>query len=630
MLDLYQSYIAKSRYARFLDDKGRRENWDETVDRYVSFMQKHMQDNYKFDEPELFTEIRNAILNLEVMPSMRALMAAGKPLDRDNTCGYNCAYLPVDDLKAFDETMAILMAGTGVGFSVERQYVNKMPEIPDKLFNCDITIVVKDSREGWAKGFRMLISLLYAGEIPKWDLSKLRGPGARLHTMGGRSSGPEPLNQLFKFTVNLFKNAAGRKLTSIECHDLMCKIADVVVVGGVRRSAMISLSNLSDDRMRSAKSGSWWLTDPQRSLSNNSAVYNEKPELALFIKEWLSLYESKSGERGIINREAMKLQVEKNQRRESDFEFGVNPCSEIILRPYQFCNLTEIVVRENDTEESVTKKAITATVLGTFQATLTHFPYLRKIWQKNTEEERLLGVSITGIYDNKLFNNYKDKKLPERLQAIRDIVIGTNKQLAEKLGINQSVAVTCVKPSGTVSQLADVSSGIHPGYTEYYLRRVRNDNKDPLTQFMINAGVPAEPDYMKPDSTTVFSFAKKSPKSSILREEISAIEHLELWLIYQRNWCEHKPSVTISIKEDEWLEVGSWVWMHWDEMTGVSFLPWDGGTYQQAPFEAITAEQYQQHQAKMPKDIDWNLLKENDDNVEGIQNLACSAGGCMV
>jgi ribonucleoside-triphosphate reductase (thioredoxin) len=630
-MDLYQQYISKSRYARFIPEQNRREHWSETVSRYVEYMCNRVQENNKVKvTDELKKKIYDAIYNLEVMPSMRALMTSGKALDRDHTAGYNCSYIPVDDPKAFDEAMHILMCGTGVGFSVERQYVNQLPDVPDKLFDSETIIAVKDSKEGWAKALRMLLALLYSGEIPKWDLSKLRPAGAPLKTFGGRSSGPGPLDDLFKFTVNLFKNAVGRKLTSIECHDIMCKIGEVVVVGGVRRSAMISLSNLSDDRMRHAKAGAWWERNVHRALSNNSAVYTEKPDTGVFLSEWTALYESKSGERGIFSRAASKKVAAKNGRRDANHEFGTNPCSEIILRPYQFCNLTEVVVRANDTVEDLARKIEIAAILGTFQSTLTHFPYLRKIWQKNTEDERLLGVSLTGIYDSKLLNNYKDKELPARLEKLRQKAVETNKEWAKKLGIPQSAAVTCVKPSGTVSQLTDAASGIHPRHDHYYFRRVRSDNKDPLTTHMKNAGVPNEPDVTKVDSTTVFTFPIKAPKGSLIRTDISAIDHLELWLAYQRHWCEHKPSVTISVKEDEWLEVGAWVYKHFDEVSGVSFLPIDGGSYRQAPYESITKEQYDEAASKMPKSINWTTLVEQQDNVEGVQELACSSGNCEI
>lgn len=625
-MNVYQQYIHKSRYARFLPEKNRREHWHETVQRYVDYM----FDKVKIEDEILKKEVFNAIHNLEVMPSMRALMTAGKALDRDNVAGYNCSYLPIDDPKAFDEAMCILMNGTGVGFSVERQYVNKLPEIPDQLYDCDTVITVRDSKEGWSKALRMLISLLYAGEVPKWDLSNLRPAGAPLKTFGGRSSGPEPLNDLFKFVIRIFKNAHGRKLTSLECHDIMCKIGEVVVVGGVRRSAMISLSNLSDDRMRHAKAGQWWEANVQRALSNNSAVYTEKPDVGQFMAEWLSIYESKSGERGIFSRDASQRVARKNGRRDPSFEFGTNPCSEIILRPYQFCNLTEVVIRDNDTEDSLSKKIKIATILGTFQSTMTYFPYLRKVWQKNTEEERLLGVSFTGIYDNPLMNDYNDPELPARLERLRQVAVDTNKEWSEKLGINQSVAITCVKPSGTVSQLVLSPSGIHPGHDYFYYRRVRSDNKDPLTKHLIDAGVPHEPDVTKPHSTTVFTFPMKLPETSITREKVSAIDHLELWLKYQRHWCEHKPSVTINVTEAEWPRVGAWVYDHFDEMSGVSFLPYDGGTYRQAPYETITKKEYEKTIINIPTTVDWDSLVEMDDNVEGAQTLACTAGNCEI
>ena len=632
MESLYQEFIYKSRYSRYLPEKNRRENWEETVERYLTFMHNHLTAHYSYDMGPVRDKVKKAIIDLKVMPSMRALMTSGKALERDNTCGYNCSFLPVDDPKAFDEAMFILLCGTGVGFSVERQFINHLPEIPEKLFDSETVIVVRDSKEGWAKALRMLIALLYTGEIPKWDLSKVRPAGAPLKTFGGRSSGPGPLSELFKFTVKMFRNAHGRRLTSLECHDIMCKIGEVVVVGGVRRSAMISLSNLSDDRMRHAKAGAWWEANPQRALSNNSAVYNEKPEIGTFMAEWISLYESKSGERGLFSREACQTIAKRNGRRNSDQLFGTNPCSEIILRPYGFCNLTEVVIRADDTMESIRDKIEVATILGTFQSTLTDFPYLRKIWVKNAEEERLLGVSLTGIYDSKLFNNPADKEIKARLASLRDWAIEVNNGLAEKLGINPAAAITCVKPSGTVSQLCDSVSGIHPRHSNYYIRRVRGDNKDPLTKFMKDKGVPWEPDVMKPESTTVFSFPQKAPKGAAVRDDIDAIKHLELWAVYQESWAEHKPSVTINVREDEWMKVGAWVYDHFDEMSGVSFLPHDGGSYKQAPFEEITKDLYEAMLPSIPTHLDWDTLQEFEDNVEGVQTLACSAagGGCEI
>lgn len=630
-MDLYSQFIHKSRYARFIPEVNRREHLGETVRRYVDYMEAHVKEKHNYIlDLTLKEELIAAIENMEVMPSMRALMTAGKALERDNTAGYNCSYLPVDDPKAFDECMHILMNGTGVGFSVERQYINKLPEIPEQLYDSDTVIVVKDSKEGWSKSLRMLIALLYSGEIPRWDTTKLRPAGAPLKTFGGRSSGPAPLEDLFRFVVNIFRNAVGRKLTSLECHDIMCKIAEVVVVGGVRRSAMISLSNLSDDRMRNCKTGSWWEANVQRALSNNSAVYTEKPDIGMFMEEWIALYQSKSGERGIFSRDASQRVAKKNGRRDPDHDFGTNPCSEIILRPYQFCNLTEVIVRADDTEQTLLRKVYLASILGTLQSTLTHFPYLRKIWQKNTEEERLLGVSFTGIYDSKLLNDYKDPKLAHRLEALREMAVVTNRKFANDIGIPQSAAVTAVKPSGTVSQLTDAASGIHPRHDPYYFRRVRSDNKDPITKHLINAGVMHEPDVTKPDSTTVFTFPKKAPEGAKVRGEISALDHLNLWLAYQRHWCEHKPSVTISVKEDEWMAVGAWVYEHFDEVSGISFLPYDGGTYRQAPYETITKQQYEDLLATTPTSIDWNALVEYEDNGEGVQTLACSAGNCEI
>lgn len=630
MMDAYQQTIHKSRYARYLDDEQRREHWPETVDRYFDFMKLHLEANFGYKIPEkLHKELREAVLNFEVMPSMRAMMTAGKALARDNTAGYNCSYVPVDDPKSFDEAMHILMCGTGVGFSVERQYVNKLPEVPDKLYPSETTIVVKDSKEGWSKGYRQLIALLYSGEIPKWDTSRVRGPGARLKVFGGRASGPGPLEELFHFTVNIFKQAEGRKLNSLECHDIMCKIGATIVVGGVRRSAMLSLSNLSDDRMRHAKSGAWWEQQSQRQLSNNSACYTEKPDVGIFMEEWLALYNSKSGERGMYNREAAKKICELRGRRDPEHEWGTNPCSEIILRPNQFCNLTEVVARDGDTNQSLGRKVELAAILGTFQATLTHFPYLRKAWKRNTEEERLLGVSLTGIYDCPLLNNKDDTSLPSRLDTLRTMAVDANKKLAEELGIPQSTAVTCVKPSGTVSQLVDSASGIHPRYAKYYIRRIRNDIKDPLTQHLIEAGVEYEQDVMNPQNV-VFSFPQKAADNALTREEIGALDHLEMWLIYQRHWCEHKPSVTINVHEDEWPLVGAWVWKHFDELSGVSFLPHDGGTYRQAPYEEIDEKTYNEMLAATPKELDWTSFVEHDDNVEGVQTLACTAGGCEI
>jgi ribonucleoside-diphosphate reductase alpha chain len=630
-MDLYQQFIAKSRYCRFIPEANRREHWPETVTRYLSFLRDSLQAKQSYTMPQsLYDELYKAIHDLDVMPSMRMMMTAGKALERDNTAGYNCAYLAVDDVKSFDEAMFILLCGTGVGFSVERQYINKLPEVPDILFNSQSIIHVHDSKEGWAKSLRQLIAMLYAGEIPEWDVSKVRKAGARLKTFGGRASGPAPLVELFQFVIAKFKGAVGRKLTSLECHDIMCKIGDVVVVGGVRRSAMISLSNLSDDRMRNAKSGDWRMRDGHRQLANNSVCYTEKPEVAAFMEEWLALYKSYSGERGIFNREASIKKVESLGRRDPNHEFGTNPCSEIILRPNQFCNLSEIVAREHDTVQSLANKARLAAILGTFQSTLTKFPYLRKIWQRNTEEERLLGVSITGEYDCPLLYT-PGPELDALLEDLKQVVIHANKSLAEVLGIPQSAATTCVKPSGTVSQLVNAASGMHQRHAPFYIRRVQGDKKDPITQFMQEQGVPCEPYLAKADTTVVFAFPMRAPAGSPTRHEVSAIEHLKLWLTYQRHWCEHKPSITISVREDEWPAVGAFVWEHFDEISGVSFLPFDGGSYVQAPYEDINEEQYEKMLAESVKTINWGMMIEEEDETTGSQELACSAaGGCEI
>jgi ribonucleoside-diphosphate reductase alpha chain len=620
----YQSFIHQSRYAKYVDGKGR-ESWAETVGRYMDNVVRPKLGNDSWSN-----EIEQAILSLDIMPSMRAMMTSGPALDRDNTAGYNCSYLPVDDPKSFDEAMFILLCGTGVGFSVERQFVQQLPEIPE-LFDSETTIVVKDSKEGWAKAFRQLLALLWAGEIPKWDVTRVRPAGARLKTFGGRASGPGPLVELFNFSVNTFKHAQGRKLTSMECHDLMCFIGQIVVVGGVRRSAMISLSNLSDDRMRHAKSGQWWDTAPHRALANNSVTYTEKPDIETFMREWTALVESKSGERGIFNREASKAQAAKYGRRDPNYEFGCNPCSEIILRPYQFCNLTEVVVRATDTVKDLERKVKLATILGTIQSSYTKFPYLRKVWQRNTEEERLLGVSLTGIMDNPLMTAV-NSNLEKLLDDLRNIALATNHEYADLLDIPQSAAITCVKPSGTVSQLVDSASGIHARHSPYYIRTVRGDNKDPLTQFMIDNGVPNEPCVFKSDSTTVFSFPVQAPERATTRNDMTAIEQLETWLTYQRHWCEHKPSVTISVRDDEWLEVGAFVYKHFDEMSGVSFLPHSDHTYQQAPYQDCSKEEYKELLKTMPKKIDWTKLSEyeQEDNTKSSQTFACSGDVCEI
>jgi ribonucleoside-triphosphate reductase len=636
----YQNFIALSRYARWLPEKNRRETWKETVARYFDFMEEHLKENNNHElDAKTRKILEEAVFNLDVMPSMRALMTAGKALKLNHIAGYNCAYLSVDHPKAFDECLYILMNGTGVGFSVEEEQVKKLPEVPMEILDVADTIVVLDSKEGWQSGYRKLITALFNGEIPRWDMSNVRKKGARLETFGGRASGPEPLIDLFQFTVNIFKEASGGHLNSYECHRLMCKIAEVVVVGGVRRSALISLSNLTDERMRHAKTGHWWVDTPEMALSNNSVCYTEKPDMGIYMKEWLSLYDSKSGERGIFNREAAIKQVAKNGRRDTNHDFGCNPCSEIILRDGQFCNLTEVVIRAEDTQKDIMRKVRLATILGTFQASLTNLKRLRKKWVDNTKEEALLGVSLTGIMDNAFMNGsntergYHGKKnLPDFLSSLREESVVVNKHWAELIGINPSTAITAIKPSGTVSQLVNSASGIHARHNDYYIRRVRADSKDPIARLMVDQGIPHEDDVMKPDSVKVFAFPMKAPDSAVLRNDKTAIEQLELWLTYQRYYCEHKPSITVSVKEHEWMEVGAWVYEHFDEVSGVSFLPHSDHTYQQAPYEDCTQEEYLKLKEEMPTGIDWALISkyELEDTTTGSKTLACTGNVCEV
>jgi ribonucleoside-diphosphate reductase alpha chain len=589
---------------------------------------------------ELLTEdeaetLRKSIEGLEVMPSMRALMTAGEALDKDNVAGFNCSYLPIDHPKAFDEMMYVLMCGTGVGFSVERQYISKLPEVAEEFYETDTVVNVADSKIGWAKAFRELVSLLYSGQVPKWDVSRVRPSGSPLKTFGGRASGPEPLLELFRFTVDTFRGAAGRRLSSIECHDICCKIAQIVVVGGVRRSALISLSNLTDDRIRRAKSGHWWVENPQRGLANNSACYTEKPDFVAFLNEWKSLYESQSGERGMFSRVASQKQAAKNGRRDADWDFGTNPCSEIILRPYQFCNLSEVVVRPTDSLKDLKRKVRVAAILGTLQATLTDFRYLRKVWRDNTEEEALLGVSLTGIMDHPVLSgreavgdNGERKQLKKWLTEMREEAIKTNAEWAKKLGVNASTAITAVKPSGTVSQLVDSASGIHPRFSEQYIRRVRASADDPLCTVLEAAGVPVEDDVMSPN-TKVFSFVKQAPEGAVVTQDMGAIEQLELWEIYQDYWCEHKPSITVYYKDSEFLEVGQWLYNKFDKVSGVSFLPFAEHTYQQAPYEPIDKATYNKLAKEIPTEIDWDIQEESD-MTEGAQTLACVGGACEI
>lgn len=637
---LYQDFIHKSRYARWLPEKKRRETWSETVARYFDFMTEHLSQNHNYAVPaSLRDELESAVLNLEIMPSMRALMTAGPALLRDNVAGYNCAYVAINRLRAFDEILYILMCGTGVGFSVERQEIAQLPIIAESFYHTDTTIVVGDSKIGWSKAYKELISLLAMGQIPKWDVTRVRPEGAKLKTFGGRSSGPAPLEDLFRFTIDIFRGAAGRQLTSIECHDITCKVADIVVVGGVRRSALISLSSLMDDRMREAKVGQFWDTNGQRQNANNSAVYSDGPvEFSTFLREWLSLYESKSGERGIFNRSSAKNQCRRlietrgpgHRHRDPEWNFGTNPCSEIILRDGQFCNLTEVIAREHDTMEDMARKVRLATILGTWQSTLTNFRYLSNKWKKNCDDERLLGVSITGIMDADVTR--KLKGLSQRLEKLRKVAVDTNLVHSGELGVEQSTAVTCVKPSGTVSQLVNSASGIHARYSDHYVRTVRSDNKDPLCQFMVDKGFDSEPCISKPEHVTIFSFPVESPKNSTKRDDMTAIEQLELWLLYQRHWCEHKPSVTVYVKEHEWFDVGAWVYKNLGEISGIAFLPHSDHVYKQAPYQEIDRREFTKLVKNLPTDVDFSDLSnyESDDNTIGSQTYACSAGSCEV
>ena len=631
----YQNYIAISRYARWIEKENRRETWSETVERYVSYMQGRYEKltKKKLDKKERDRWV-GAITTLKVMPSMRALMTAGPALDKDNVAGFNCSYVAIDNVRTFDEIMYILMCGTGVGFSVERQYVDKLPEIAEQFHTTETVIKVRDSKIGWAKSYRELIAMLYAGQIPQFDMSLVRPAGAKLKTFGGRASGPDPLRDLFKFSIETFQKASGRKLNSIECHDIVCKIADVVVCGGVRRSALISLSNLSDIRMRDAKTGQWWDNNPQRSYANNSVAYTEKPDIGTFMKEWVSLYDSKSGERGIFNRVASQKMATRSGRRDGEHDFGTNPCSEIVLRNKQFCNLSEVVVRPDDTEKTLKEKVEIATIFGTLQSTLSDFRYLTKQWKDNTEEERLLGVSLTGIMDNFILSGgaFNQAVLKSLLVNLKDHAIETNKKWAELLGVNQSTAITCVKPSGTVSQLVDSASGIHPRYSPYYLRTVRADKKDPLCDMMIDKGFHAEDDVMKPNDTKVIYFPMKSPVESVMRDAKSAIEQLEIWKTYQLYWCEHKPSITVYVKEEEWLQVGAWVYENFDVMSGVSFLPHSDHSYKQAPYQEVDKKTYQEWLTKTPRNINWmDLTKyEKEDTTTSSKELACTAGACEI
>ena len=552
-------------------------------------------------------------------------MTAGKALEKDHVAGYNCAYTAVDSLRAFDECLYILMCGTGLGFSVERQNIQKLPVIAEDFHETDTVIVVRDSKIGWAKAYKELIALLFQGLIPKWELSKIRPAGAPLVTFGGRASGPEPLDELFKKTIHVISSARGDQLTSLECHDIMNYIGEAVVVGGVRRTAEISLSNHSDERMRNAKMGNWFMENPQRALANNSICYTERPDVGAFMREWSAIYESRSGERGIFNRRACQAMAP--ERRDKDWDFGTNPCSEIVLRSKQFCNLSEVVARYNDTMETLKTKIEAATMLGTVQASLTDFRYLGAQWKKNCEEEALLGVSITGIFDCPALL----KASPKQLEELRDHAVKTNEIFAKEIGINPSASVTCVKPSGTVSQLVDSSSGIHPRHARYYIRRVRNDKKDPLSQKLIDSGIEYLEDPYNKDAW-VFEFPMKATGSKT-RHDVSAMEQLELWKRFALHYCEHKPSMTCYVKENEWPTVGSWIWENFDIVNGISFLPSadEGHVYQAAPYQDMCSADYSKWNKKYGKiELTWDDLKEQVDDTTGSQEYACVAGACEI
>lgn len=628
---VYQDYIFISRYSKWLYDLNRRETWSETVGRYFDFFQKHLKENFNHNISSYRKELEDAVLSLKIMPSMRCLMTAGEALEREPAAGFNCSFIAIDSPRSFDEIAYILMCGTGVGFSVESKFVEQLPLVAEDFHETETTIIVADSRLGWARALKELIHLLYGGQIPKWDVSKVRPAGTPLKTFGGRASGPEVLVDLFRYCIMIFKKAAGRRLTTLECHDITCKIADIVIAGGVRRSALISLSDLSDDRVRHAKSGQWWIENQQRALANNSAVYNEKPDIGIFMDEWKALYDSKSGERGIFNRMSAKKTVEKYGRRDPDLDFGLNPCGEVVLRSREFCNLSEAIIKESDSEDDIQEKIRLATILGTWQSTLTNYKYISKKWKENVEEERLLGVSLTGIMDN-VYTNSKKEGLASRLDKWRELAVATNDEWAKKLKINPSLAITCVKPSGTVSQLVDAASGIHSRHSPYYIRTVRAAKGDPLSKMMIDLGFPVEDDITKPLHTYIFSFPIKSPENALFRKDLTALEQLELWLIYKKHWTEHNPSVTISVREHEWLEVGAWVYRNFDYMTGVSFLPYSDHVYKQAPYQECTKEEYEELLAKMPKDIDWSLLQnyEKEDTTVGTKELACTGDSCTL
>lgn len=621
-------FIYYRTYSRWIEREGRRETWVETVDRYMNFMKENLGDKLTAEE---YNELREGILWQEAMPSMRLMWSAGSAAARCHATAYNCSYIAPSKLEDFSEIMYLSMSGTGVGFSVESQTIGQLPIIKKQSGKVLPTYVIEDSKEGWADALKTGLKTWYNGKDIKFDYSGLRPAGARLKTMGGRSSGPEPLRSLLDFARAKIFSRQGKRLSNIDAHDIICKTGEVVVMGGVRRSALISLSDLDDMEMRNAKTGQFYLTEPQRQMANNSAAYNEKPTSTQFIEEWLALAKSGAGERGIFNRGSLKQQLPR--RRWDKFEedwasSGVNPCGEINLKSKEFCNLTEVVARAEDIEESLIRKIRLATILGTYQSTLTDFKYLSKEWKKNCEEERLLGVSVTGQWDCPALRNEKT------FSKLREAAIEVNKEYAKRFGINQSAAITCVKPSGTVSQLVDAASGMHPRHSGYYIRRVRISATDSLFQMLKEQKFPYHPEVgqtIDSASTYVLEFPVKAPSNSKFRNDMDAIEQLEYWKMVKENFTEHNPSVTISVGDNEWIVAANWLYENWDILGGLSFLPREDHVYKLAPYEEIDEERYSELAAKLPE-IDFSriVIYEEDDETQGARELACASGVCEI
>lgn len=623
----YAEFIFYQMYSRWIDKLGRRETWIETVDRFMDFMKANMGDKLSIQE---YRDIRLGILNQDICPSMRLFWSAGEPCRKSNVWAYNCSYIAPTKLQDFGEIMYILMCGAGLGFAVESENVQQLPQIKKQIGGKLKTHVVKDSKEGWADAFVLALNTWFSGKDIEFDYSKVRPAGARLKTAGGRASGPQPLINLMNFTKEKILAKQGRRLSNIDVHDIVCQIGLIVVAGGVRRSALISLSELEDVEMRDAKKGQFYLTQPQRSMSNNSAIYDDKPTAEQFLDEWTALIKSKSGERGIYNRGSLAKQVPPRrwETLKNQPQPGLNPCGEINLRSKQFCNLTSIVVRGNDTEESLRRKMELATILGTYQATLTNFGYLSKDWKKNCEEECLLGVSITGYYDSELVRN------DQVLQMLRDVGVETNKKYAERFGINQSAAITCVKPHGNSSQMLDTASGMHPRYAPYYIRRVRVSRTDPMLKLAKDQGVPHFPEVGQTEdnaTTFVLEFPVKSPTNSVFKKEVSALELIKEWKRLKQNFTEHNPSVTISVGEDEWIKISNFIYENWDCVGGLSFLPRSNHVYKLSPYQEIDRDEYEKRIKVLGK-LDFAKLAyyEQQDNTIGAKELACVSGGCEI